>query len=76
MFYSQIRCIALRVLQTSKGFWVFLFRQLFDWGRGKGKSQRNALAHASSAHASFALKNKTENGSRLIENSKGNLGGE
>ena len=71
MFYSQIRCIALRVLQTSKGFWVFLFRQLFDWGRGKGKSQRNALAHAS-----FALKNKTENGSRLIENSKGNLGGE
>ena len=24
--YSQIRCIALRVLQTSKEFWVFLFR--------------------------------------------------
>ena len=23
MLYSQIRCIALRVLQTSKGFWVF-----------------------------------------------------
>ena len=40
-------------------------------GAGKCKSQRNALAHAS-----FALKNKTENGSRLIENSKGNLGGE
>ena len=27
--YSEIRCIALRVLQTSKRFWVFLFRQSF-----------------------------------------------
>ena len=27
--YSEIRCIALHVLQTSKGFWVFLFRQSF-----------------------------------------------
>ena len=27
LFYSQIRCIALRVLKTSKEFWVFLFRQ-------------------------------------------------
>ena len=25
--YSQIRCIALRVLRTSKEFWVLLFRQ-------------------------------------------------
>ena len=25
--YCQIRCIALRILQTSKEFWVFLFRQ-------------------------------------------------
>ena len=76
MLYNQIRCIALRVLQTSKGFWVFLFRQSFEWGRGKCKSQRNALAHASFAHASFALKNKTENSSRLIENSEGNSDGE
>ena len=71
-FYSQIRCIALRVLQILG----FLFRQSFEWGRGKCKSQHNALSHASFAHASFALKNKTENSSRLIENSKGNLGGE
>ena len=27
--YSEIRCIALRVLQTSKGFWVYLFCQPF-----------------------------------------------
>ena len=27
LVYSQIRFIALRVLQTSKEFWVFLFRQ-------------------------------------------------
>ena len=27
LVYSQIRFIALRVLQTSKKFWVFLFRQ-------------------------------------------------
>ena len=27
LVYRQIRCIALRVLQTSKEFWVFLFRQ-------------------------------------------------
>lgn len=25
--YCQIRCITLRILQTSKEFWVFLFRQ-------------------------------------------------
>ena len=31
---SQIRCIALRVFQTSKGFWVFLFRQSFEGGGG------------------------------------------
>ena len=28
VYYSQIRCIALRVLQTSKEFRVFLFCQL------------------------------------------------
>ena len=33
--YCQIRCIALRVLQTSKGLWVFQFRQSFE-GRGAG----------------------------------------
>ena len=27
--YSEIRCIELHVLQTSKGFGVFLFRQSF-----------------------------------------------
>ena len=27
--YSEIRCIALLILQTSKEFWVFLFRQSF-----------------------------------------------
>ena len=27
--YSGIRCIALHILQTSKGFWVFLFHQSF-----------------------------------------------
>ena len=32
--YCQIRCIALRVLQTLEGFWIFLFRQLCEWGRG------------------------------------------
>ena len=31
--YCQIRCIAPRVLQTSKGFWVFLFRQSSEWMR-------------------------------------------
>ena len=31
---SWSRCIELRVLQTSKGFWVFLFRQSFEWGQG------------------------------------------
>ena len=30
--YSQISCIALRVFQTSKGFWIFLFRQLLSGG--------------------------------------------
>ena len=30
--YSEIRCIALRVSQTSKGFWVFLSRQSFSEG--------------------------------------------
>ena len=40
-------------------------------GGGGCKSQRNAFAHAS-----FALKNETENGSRLIDNSEGNLDGE
>ena len=33
-FYCQIRCIALRILQTSEGFWVFLFRQSSEWGQG------------------------------------------
>ena len=33
--YCQIRCVALRVLQTSMGFWVFQFRQSFE-GRGAG----------------------------------------
>ena len=28
LIYSEIRCIALCVLQTSKEFWLFLFRQL------------------------------------------------
>ena len=28
--YRQILCIALRVLQTWKGFWVFLFHQEFE----------------------------------------------
>ena len=32
--YCQIPCIALRVWQTSKGFWVFLLRQSFELGRG------------------------------------------
>lgn len=31
--YRQIRCIALRVLQTSKGFWIFLFHQAFEESR-------------------------------------------
>ena len=26
--YCQIRCVAPRVLKTSKGFWVFLFRHV------------------------------------------------
>ena len=43
--YCQIRCVALGVMQASKGFWVFLFRQSFEWGRGQCKSQcLNALA--------------------------------
>ena len=43
--YCQIRCVALRVMQASKGFGVFLFRQSFEWGRGQCKSQcLNALA--------------------------------
>ena len=29
IIYSEIRCIVLCVLQTSMGFWVFLFRQSF-----------------------------------------------
>ena len=28
--YSQIRCIALRVLQTSKEFWVFILADLLE----------------------------------------------
>ena len=27
MYYSQIHCFKLHVLQTLKEFWVFLFRQ-------------------------------------------------
>ena len=30
--YRQIRCIALRVMQASKGFWVYLLRQSFELG--------------------------------------------
>ena len=40
--YCQIRRIALRVLQTSRGFWVFLFRQSSEWMRLR-KSQYNGL---------------------------------
>ena len=32
--YCQIRCIALGILQTPEGFWVFLFRQSSEWGQG------------------------------------------
>ena len=33
MGHRKIRCIALCVSKTSKEFWVFLFRQSFEWGR-------------------------------------------
>ena len=43
--YCQIRCITLRALQTSKGFWVFLFRQSFEWG---GAIVRHNATHSPS----------------------------
>ena len=48
-YYCQIRCIALRVLKNSKGFWVFQFRQTFEEGGGGGainsnRKELNALA--------------------------------
>ena len=32
--YSEIRCIALCVLQTSKDFWFFMFSQSSQWALG------------------------------------------
>ena len=43
--YCQIRCIALRVMQASKGFWVYLLRQSFELGaRSMQITMLNALA--------------------------------
>ena len=63
-YYSEIRCILLRVSQTSNGFWVFLFRQSFWWRRG----------HAN--HNATCSPSLTENDSRLLKNSEGNRDGE
>ena len=62
--YSEIRCIELRVLQTSKGFGVFLFRQSFQ-GEGGVNANHNVTFSTSMA----------ENDSRLL-NSEGNRDGE
>ena len=68
---QQICCIALRVLQTLKRFWVFLFRQSFELGRGQVNADHNATRSPSFAH-----KNKTENDCRLLKNSKGSRDGD
>ena len=44
-YLQPIRCIALRTLQTSNGFWVFLFRQSFEWG---GVVARHNATHSPS----------------------------
>ena len=73
MFYSQFvvsRCVFCK-LRWDFGFLCSVSHLSCGGGGGGCKSQRNAFAHAS-----FALKNETENGSRLIDNSEGNLDGE
>ena len=47
--YCQIRCIALRILQTSDGFWVFLFRQSSEWGLGYANHNKTRSQTASPA---------------------------
>ena len=51
--YCQIRCIALRVLRTSEGCWVFLFRQSFEWGRGYANHNTTRSQTASPACDSY-----------------------
>ena len=47
--YCQIRCIALRILQTSEGFWGFLFRQSSEWGQGYANHNKTRSQTASPA---------------------------
>ena len=56
-------------LQTLKEFWVFPFRQSFEWGRVN--ANHNATRLPSLVH-----KKKTDNDSRLLKNSEGNRNGE
>ena len=56
-------------LQTLKEFWVFPFRQSFEWGRVN--ANHNATRLPSLVH-----QKKTDNDSRLLKNSEGNRNGE
>ena len=70
--YCEIRCIALRVLQTSRGFWVFQFRQSFE-GRGRrggggvnaNRKELNALARLGTQKQNW---HETENDFWLLKN--------
>ena len=67
--YSQIRFIALHVLQTSKGFLVFLLRQSLSGGGVN-------VNHNATRSPRFASKSRTENDSSVLKNSEGNRDGE
>ena len=51
--YCQIRCIALGVLQTPEGFWIFLFRHSSEWGRGYANHNTTRSQTASPACDSY-----------------------
>ena len=51
--YCQIRCIALGVLQTPEGFWIFLFRQSSEGGRGYANHNTTRSQTASPACNSY-----------------------
>ena len=63
MKFSEIHCIAQRVLQTSKGFWVFSSVNHFSEGR-VNTNHNNVLSSLA------------ENDSTLFKNSEGNCDGE
>ena len=51
--YCQMRCIALGVLQTPEGFWIFLFPQSSEWGRGYANHNTTRSQTASPACDSY-----------------------